>query len=82
MIDAFGMKRSEFERAVRQTCSECGAGRLWWTSIEYLPWKVEAKDRKRVFELADWCGPGASAWYCHACGGFGAFGPSESWFGA
>lgn len=50
---------------------------IQWTNVAGLAFLVPLDQRKRVFELAGWCGNGGDAWHCGRCGNFGAFAPTE-----
>ena len=64
---------------VRSKCSECQCPHLEWHVLRDLAWEVEPAERLRVFELIDFLGAGARAWYCPACGAWGAFEEGGSW---
>ena len=66
-----------FAKMARQTCNECGSGLIQWTTVAGLVFLVQPEMRKRVFELAGFCGNNAEAWACGGCENFGAFAPME-----
>lgn len=62
-----------FARLARSSCNECGSSLITWTTVRELAFYVLPELRKRVFELADFCGYDAEAWVCRKCSYFGAF---------
>lgn len=66
-----------FGQLARRVCSGCGSSGLRWFRADDLVFIVEPADRKRVFELARFCGRDAEAWYCSKCSDWGVFAAIE-----
>lgn len=66
---------SPFAALSRTRCPDCDGQSLAWTSALDLAWGIEPAERRRLFDLIDFVGPGADAWRCIDCGDWGVFDP-------
>lgn len=63
---------SQWALMSRGACSECH-GSIVWMPARDLAFEVAPGDRLRVFELIDFVGSDAAAWYCDGCRAWGVF---------